>query len=106
MEPSEVKAKIVAVVQNIHKKLNPQDQEQPEVTGMTCPGSNLNKFDSKIWPVAISRIAKKLEVEIPDDEKLFGDSNGKMYTIDQITERVCALIKKQEKNKEAKVASQ
>lgn len=99
MDASTVKAAVMSVVLGIHKKLNPKDNDIPEVSGATCPGSDLNKFDSKIWPVATSRIAKKLDITIPDEEKLFGDTSGKLFTIDQVTEHVCSLIRKYEKKK-------
>ncbi len=56
----------------------------PSIIGTTKPLEDLPKFDSKIWPVAIGMIAKKLEINIASDVNIFCHVKGCIpLTIDE-----------------------
>jgi len=63
------------------------------MVGSTCPLTDLEGFDSKIWPVAISQLAKSIGVSIPNRKNIFVSTNGRQrLTIDQIAVEVCKLV--------------
>lgn len=62
------KAALVEVLQLIQTL---SGEDCPLITGTTKPTEDLPKFDSKIWPVAIGMVAKKLEITIENDVNIF-----------------------------------
>ncbi len=67
----------------------------PTLDGTTTPANDVKEFTSIVWPIAISMLEEKIEIEIPDDENLFYDDDSKRaLTIDQCVEKVFSIIKK------------
>jgi len=50
-----------------------------------------------MWPVARSKVARKLQIDIPKDVNIFGDSDDNPYTIDQTVALVIKMVMEQEK---------
>ncbi len=70
--------------------------DSPVLSGGDVPGKVLPSFDSTVWPVATSWLAKKLGVVIPKDVHIFGTLDGKtLLTIDQSVD----LVMKKHTNK-------
>jgi hypothetical protein len=76
-------------------------QKVQDVSGLPCPGLNgddvprrvLEQFDSTVWPVATSWIAKELGVQIDNDIHVFGGkSGGPLLTINQSAAVICAHV--------------
>lgn len=93
MTLDEAKAAIVRTLQKVQ-----------EVSGLPCPclgGGDvprrvLEQFDSTVWPVATSWIAKELGVKIDNDVHVFGGRNGgPLLTINQSAELICWHIAEQ-----------
>ncbi len=82
------KAALVEVLQLIQTL---SGEDCPSITGATKPTEDLPKFDSKIWPVAIGMVAKKLEITIANDVNIF--CREKSCTALTIDETVAILIK-------------
>jgi len=58
----------------------------------TCPLDDLEKFDTKIAPVAITLLAKATGIPIPNRKNIFVSKDGRQrLTIDQIVHGVCKL---------------
>ncbi|MDX2204518.1 MAG: hypothetical protein NW223_17330 [Hyphomicrobiaceae bacterium] len=65
----------------------------PALTGASVPITDLDKFDSKIWPVATGMLAATLNVEIPNNVNIFS-TRGACRTplsIDQAVAEVCRV---------------
>jgi hypothetical protein len=74
-------------------------------SGLPCPalGNNsvppkvLEKFDSTVWPVATTLVARKLGVKIPNDVHIFGGEKGTpLLTISEAAQLI--VSKHQPKN--------
>jgi hypothetical protein len=63
-----VQAKLIEVLQLIQST---SGEDCPLITGATKPAEELPRFDSKMWPVAIALVAKKLEITIANDVNIF-----------------------------------
>ena len=62
----------------------------PSLNGSDVPSKVVDLFDSTMWPLATTRIARKLGVEIPIDVHIFGGERGKpLLTIAQTSQMVC-----------------
>jgi hypothetical protein len=63
--------------------------ENPPLDGRAIPSKVLPKFDSTVWPVATSWLARRLNVIIAKDVHIFGGKNGApLLTIGQTAELV------------------
>ncbi len=65
----------------------------PVLTGATIPITDLDKFNSKMWPVATGMLASALGVEIPNNVNIFS-TRGACRTplsIDQAVAEVCRV---------------
>jgi hypothetical protein len=81
MTPENAKDALILVLQQIQKRTG---LACPPLTGSSVPPKVLPKFDSTVWPVAITLVARKLGVEIPKDVHVFGGENGApLLNIDQ-----------------------
>lgn len=87
MDQDDAKKALIAVLQTIQT-----------VSGLDCPPLNetdvptkvLPKFDSTIWPVATTLVARKLGVKIPNDVHIFGGEHGApLLSVDQIAATIC-----------------
>lgn len=89
MTQQEAKDAMISVLQQIQKR---QGLVCPPLDGASVPPKVLEKFDSTVWPVAITLIGRKLGVDIPKDVHIFG---GEGHTpLNSIDESVALLCKK------------
>jgi hypothetical protein len=89
MTPDLVKTKLVSVLQTI--QIN-SGLACPELTGALRPIEELERFDSKVWPVAIGMLAVELRIEIAIDLNIFVSPDGTTpLSIDEISEVVSKL---------------
>jgi hypothetical protein len=87
MTPQDVKGALISVLKQIQAM---SGLDCPELGGTTVPPKELPKFDSTIWPVAASMIAKKLDVTIPNDVHIFGGGSGApLLSIDETVALIC-----------------
>jgi hypothetical protein len=97
MDPTVLKDKLIAVLRQIQTD---SGLECPPLTGATKPVANIPKFDSKIWPVAITILAAEIGASIPNDVNIFFDETTKLpRSIDETAAFVCELLKKQGEKK-------
>src|SRR5215468_7841627 len=94
MDPATLKEKLIAVLGQIQVD---SGLECPPLTGATKPVGGIPKFDSKVWPVAITILATEIGVAIPNDVNIFVDETTKQSrSIDETAAFVCQLLKKTE----------
>ena len=95
MDPTALKRKLIAVLSQIQTD---SGLECPPLTGVTIPVENLPKFDSKVWPVAITILATEIGATIPNDVNIFVDETTKFpLSIDETAIFVCDLLMQQSK---------
>ena len=62
----------------------------PPLKGSDVPSKVIETFDSTVWPLATTRIARALNVTIPNHVHIFGGERGKpLLTIKQTSQMVC-----------------
>ena len=94
MDAAFVKDKLGAILQEIQSD---SGLECPPLLGTTKPIGSIPRFDSKIWPVAISILSTEIGTSIPNDVNIFVDEKTKLpRSMDEIAAFVCSLMKKQE----------
>lgn len=82
-----------AIVKTLQKVQDVSGLPCPVLTGVDVPRRVLEKFDSTVWPVATSWIAKELGVKIDNNVHVFGGKNGgPLLTIDQSANLICAHV--------------
>lgn len=87
MNPGMVKEKLSAVLSHIQTE---SGLACPPLTGGTKPIRDIPKFDSKIWPVAITLLSMEINVLIPDDVNVFVNETTKVpRSIDEAAVFVC-----------------
>ncbi|MFA6965264.1 hypothetical protein [Bosea sp. (in: a-proteobacteria)] len=80
-----------AIVKTLQKVQDTSGLPCPVLAGGDVPRRVLEQFDSTVWPVATSWIAKELGMTIDNDVHVFGGKNGgPMLTINQSAELICA----------------
>lgn len=85
-----------AIVKTLQKVQDVSGLPCPVLTGGDVPRWALDQFDSTVWPVATSWIAKELGVTIENDVHLFGGKNGgPLLTINESAGVICAHIAEQ-----------
>ena len=85
-----------AIVKTLQKVQEVSGLPCPSLTGGDVPRRVLEQFDSTVWPVATSWIAKELGVQIDNDVHVFGGKNGApLLTINQSAEVICSHIAEQ-----------
>jgi hypothetical protein len=90
MNAALIHATLVEVLQNIQAT---SELECPPLGGATKPIEELQKFDSKIWPVAIGMLGAKLGINIANDVNIFRqDDSCIALTIDEIVAKVVSLV--------------
>jgi hypothetical protein len=83
-----------AIIKTLEKVQNASGLPCPTLVGTDVPRRVLEQFDSTVWPVAISWIAKELGVKIDNDVHVFGGKHGgPLLTINQSAELICAKHK-------------
>jgi hypothetical protein len=94
MNPKDVEAKLIEVVQEIQRD---SGYDGSQIRGTTCPLTNLEGFDSLICPVAIGMLASTLNVNIPNNKNIFLSEDGKrQLTISESAAMVCEIVNKGE----------
>ena len=92
MNPKDVEAKLIEVVQEIQRD---SGYDGSQIRGTTCPLTNLEGFDSLICPVAIGMLASTLNVNIPNNKNIFLSEDGKrQLTISESAATVCEIVNK------------
>jgi hypothetical protein len=83
-----------AIIKTLEKVQTSSGLPCPKLTGKEVPKWAIEQFDSTVWPVATSWIAKELGVKIDNDVHVFGGKDGgRLLTIDQSAELICAKHK-------------
>jgi len=100
MTPEDAKTALISVLQDIQAR---SGLDCPALDGDVIPPKLLPKFDSTVWPVATTLVARKLGVIIPNDVHIFGGENGvPLLSINQTAVLIC---KKAQTKKHQKVAA-
>lgn len=87
MTLDDAKKALIAVLENIQTT---SGLDCPPLKGSDVPTKVLPKFDSTIWPVATTLVARKLGVKIPNDVHIFGGEHGApLLSVDQIAATIC-----------------
>lgn len=85
-----------AIVKTLQKVQDVSGLPCPSLAGGDVPRRVLEQFDSTVWPVATSWIAKELGVKIDNDVHVFGGKNGgALLTINQSAEVICSHVAEQ-----------
>ena len=85
-----------AIVKTLQKVQDASGLPCPVLAGGDVPRQVLEQFDSTVWPVATSWIAKELGVTIENDVHLFGGKNGgALLTINQSAKVICEHVGQQ-----------
>jgi hypothetical protein len=99
MDLATVKEKLIALLGQIQAD---SGLECPILTGATKPIESIPKFDSKVWPVAITILATQIGAKIPNDVNIFVDATTKQpCSVDETAAFVCDLLKKQSEKEAA-----
>ena len=95
MNQNEVEVKLIEVLQDIQSD---SGYDGNKIAGTTCPLSDLEGFDSMLWPVAISILATMLNINIPNEKNIFLSEDGvQQLTISQSAVLVCEIFAREEK---------
>ena len=87
MTPDDAKDALTSVLQQIQERTG---LACPALDGSSVPPKVLPKFDSTVWPVAITLVARKLDVDIPKDVHVFGGESGApLLSIDESVALIC-----------------
>jgi len=94
MKQNDVEVQLIEVLQSIQSD---SGYNGSQIVGTTCPLSNLEGFDSLLWPVAIGMLATALDVNIPNDKNIFLSEDGKRpLTISESAAVVCEMVSREE----------
>lgn len=89
MDETLVRDQLIDVLQTIQRE---SGYGEVQIGRNTCPLDDLEKFDTKIAPVAITLLANATGIPIPNRKNIFVSKDGRQrLTIDQIVEEVCKL---------------
>ena len=93
MDPTVVKAKLVAVLQNIQTL---SGETCPAIDDATRPVEELPNFTSKVWPVAAGMLSIALGKSLPCETNIFVDEQSKTpLSLNQTVALVIKLIEEQ-----------
>jgi|GEM_PF-1692300 len=88
-----------AVITTLNKVQSTSGLPCPTLTGDQVPKKVLEQFDSTVWPVATTWIARELGVVIENDVHIFGGKNGgPLLTISETAELILKKHKKIEES--------
>jgi len=89
MDEGLIRDQLVGVLQTIQRE---SGYGEVPISRNTCPLDDLENFDSKIAPVAITLLTAATGIPIPNRKNIFVSKDGRQrLTIDQIVEEVCKL---------------
>ncbi|WP_156419863.1 hypothetical protein [Aureimonas sp. N4] len=81
---------VTKAIIDVISKMEASFGHAPPVLGSAdVPEEKCVEFDSKMWTVAITRIARTLSVSIPKDVAVFGRRNGAGITIAESARKIC-----------------
>ena len=86
MTQQAAKDALIAVLNQVQKR---QGLACPTLEGSSVPPKVLPKFDSTVWPVAITLVARKLGVDIPKDVHFGGENGAPLLSIDESAALIC-----------------
>ena len=87
MTPNDARDALISVLNQIQKRTG---LACPPLDGSSVPPEIVPKFDSTVWPVAITLVARNLGVDIPKDVHVFGRENGAcLLSIDESAALIC-----------------
>ncbi|NRG16902.1 hypothetical protein HPQ64_04270 [Rhizobiales bacterium] len=90
MSPAEIKDALSEVITEIQTN---SGLNCPILENSIVPANDIPSFDSKVWLVATTMLASKIETEIPDDENIFiGKESNKPMSLEEICEFVAKII--------------
>lgn len=90
MSSEDVEVKLIEVFQEIQSD---SGYQATQITGTTCPITDLEGFDSLLCIEAIGMLADKLNVEIPNGNNIFLSEDGKRWlTIEESVAVVCEIV--------------
>jgi hypothetical protein len=90
MDRATVKAQLIAVLTEVQET---SGFECPTLIGALRPIESLPKFNSKVWAVATSLLADRIDAMIPNDANIFINKlTKKPLSIDETAELVCQLV--------------
>jgi hypothetical protein len=78
-----------AIIDVISKMETSFGHAPPTLSSKDIPEEKCLEFDSKMWTVAITRIARVLNVTIPKEVAVFGRQNGAGLTIAASAQKIC-----------------
>lgn len=84
-----VRRDLIAVIEEVQSE---SGLECPPLDGGTIPFADVPEFDSTVAPAAISLLAMRVGIPIPDDENIFMGPDGGSRSIDQVALAVCNLM--------------
>lgn len=94
MSPEDVEVKLIEVFQEIQSD---SGYQVTQITGTTCPMTDLEGFDSLLCIEAIGMLADRLDVEIPNNNNIFLSKDGKRWlTIEESVAVVCEIVNRGE----------
>lgn len=81
MTQDDARKALISVLKTIQKR---SGLPCPTLDGSDVPPKLLEKFDSTVWPVATTLVARKLGVTIPNNVHIFGgEKGGPLLSINQ-----------------------
>lgn len=92
MQVADIKAKLIAVIAKIQEAGGYNDGGN--IGDGTVPLEGLQGFDSKLAPIAIRRLAREIEVEIPKNHNIFlegGRAKGRKLSVAEIASQVAMI---------------
>src|SRR5947209_1753205 len=91
MDEERVRVQLVEVLQTIQRE---SGYGEVSLAGDTCPLDDLEGFDSKIAPVAITLLTQATGISIPNRKNIFVGRDGRQHlTVDQIVHDVCNVAR-------------
>ena len=94
MDQVKIKSSLIKVLKTIQEA---SGLSCPDLKGSTKPVGDLEKFDSKVWPVAIGMLASELDITIPLELNIFQKKGTNIsLSIDEIVkclnEELAAIV--------------
>jgi hypothetical protein len=97
MNPDDVTKALISVIKDVQMRAG---LTCPDLGPTSVPPKIVPKFDSTVWPAVTTLVARKLEINIPNDVHIFGGEKGKpLLSINESATLICtkAQIKAPEK---------
>ena len=93
MDPATLTRELIDILEQIQTD---SGLECPPLTGATIPVGTIPEFNSKVWPVATTILAIKINASIPNEVNIFVDEKTKLArSIENISIFVSDLVMRQ-----------